>query len=121
LTKGRLIVVFGCGGDRDKDKRSKMGKVVSELADFAVITNDNPRSEDPQAIIEDIKSGISKDNYVVLPDRTAAIKKALTIAKAQDTVLIAGKGHENCQILKNKTIPFNDCEAVRECLQSMNY
>ena len=121
LTKGRLIVVFGCGGDRDKNKRSKMGKVVSELSDFAVITNDNPRSEDPQAIIEDIKSGIIKDNYAVLPDRTAAIKKALTIAKAQDTVLIAGKGHENCQILKDKTVPFNDCEAVRKCLQSMNY
>lgn len=117
----RIIVVFGCGGERDKDKRPKMGRVVSALADYAIITNDNPRSEDPQDIIQQIKKGIKKNNYYIIPDRLEAIKKSLILAKKGDIVLIAGKGHENYQILKDRTIHFNDREAVKECLESMNY
>jgi len=120
ISAKKIIVVFGCGGERDKTKRPKMGRVVSELADYALITNDNPRSEDPQKIIEDIVKGIKKDNYCIIPDRKAAIRKSLSLAKAQDIVLIAGKGHEDCQILKDETIHFNDREVVRECLASMH-
>jgi UDP-N-acetylmuramoyl-L-alanyl-D-glutamate--2,6-diaminopimelate ligase len=118
LTTNKIIVVFGCGGDRDKIKRPKMGYAVSELADFAVITNDNPRSEDPQEIIEDIKKGIKKDNYCVISERKEAIKKALSLAKSGDIVLVAGKGHENYQILKDRVVHFDDREVVRECLMS---
>ncbi|MFA5145504.1 MAG: UDP-N-acetylmuramoyl-L-alanyl-D-glutamate--2,6-diaminopimelate ligase [Candidatus Omnitrophota bacterium] len=121
LTKNRVITVFGCGGERDRTKRPKMGKAVSELADYAIISNDNPRSEDPQEIIEDIKRGINGDNYCVIPDRREAIKKSLSLAKPGDIVLIAGKGHEECQIIKNKAVHFSDREVVRECLRSVNY
>lgn len=116
LTDKKIIVVFGCGGDRDKTKRPKMARVVSSLADFFIITNDNPRSENPDAIIADIMKGIVNSNYRVLPDRREAIKKALFLAKAGDIVLVAGKGHENYQILNDKTIHFDDREVVRECL-----
>ncbi len=116
----RIIVLFGCGGERDKTKRPKMGYRATELADYVIITNDNPRSENPQKIIEDIKKGIRKDNYCIIPNRKDAIKKSLSLAKAGDIVLIAGKGHENYQILKNETIYFDDREAARECLESMN-
>ncbi len=113
----RIIVVFGCGGERDKTKRPKMGRIVSELADYAIITNDNPRSETPESIIRDIKSGIEKDNYCVIPERREAIKKALSEARDRDIVLIAGKGHEDYQILGNKKIHFDDREVVKECLK----
>jgi len=118
ISDKRIIVVFGCGGERDKTKRPKMGRVVSELADYAIITNDNPRSEDPQDIIKDIRSGIKKDNYCVIPERKEAIKRSLSEAKAGDIILIAGKGHEDYQILGNKKIHFDDREAVKECLMS---
>ena len=121
LFHNKLIVVFGCGGERDKIKRPKMGYVVSELADYAIITNDNPRSEEPQAIIEDIKKGIRKENFCVIQDRKEAIRKSLSIARAGDIVLVAGKGHENYQILKDRAIPFDDREVVKRCLESMNY
>lgn len=121
LTKKKLIILFGCGGERDKTKRPRMGRVVSELADYAIITNDNPRSEDPQEIIDNIKQGIRRKNYCVIPQRSEAIKKSLSLARAGDIVLIAGKGHEDYQIIKDKVIPFNDREVVRECLKSMNY
>lgn len=121
LTSNKIIVVFGCGGERDKTKRPKMGYIVSELADFALITNDNPRSEDPQDIIEDIKKGIKKENFCVMLDRKEAIKKSLSLAKSGDIVLIAGKGHENYQILKDRIIDFDDRKVVRECLKLMNY
>ncbi len=117
----RIIVVFGCGGERDKTKRPKMGRAASELSDYIIITNDNPRSEDPQEIIEDIIKGIRKDNYFIIPDRKEAIAKSLSLAKAGDIVLIAGKGHETYQISKNQTIHFDDREVVKECLESMNY
>jgi UDP-N-acetylmuramyl-tripeptide synthetase len=121
LTKSKIIVVFGCGGERDKDKRPKMGRVVCDLADFAFITSDNPRCEDPEDIINEIKAGIRKDNYSVIPDRRQAIGAALKMAGSDDIVLVAGKGHENYQILKDKRISFDDREVVRECLRSMNY
>lgn len=117
----RIIVVFGCGGERDKTKRPKMGRVVTQLSDYAIITNDNPRSEDPLEIIEDIKSGIKKANFCIIPERSFAIKKAILSAKPGDIVLVAGKGHEDYQILKDKVLHFDDREAVRKCLKSMNY
>jgi UDP-N-acetylmuramoyl-L-alanyl-D-glutamate--2,6-diaminopimelate ligase len=121
LTAKRLIVVFGCGGERDRTKRPKMGKVVTESADLAVITSDNPRSEDPKEIIADIKQGIKKDNYYVFVDRREAIKKGLTLARPGDIVLLAGKGHENYQILKDRRLEFDDREVARQCLKSLNY
>jgi UDP-N-acetylmuramoyl-L-alanyl-D-glutamate--2,6-diaminopimelate ligase len=119
VSKGRIIVVFGCGGERDKGKRPKMGAVVTDLADYAVITNDNPRSEEPLEIIEEIKKGIKKDNYCVIPDRMEAIKKSLSIASGGDIVLVAGKGHENYQIIKDKKLEFDDRETVKKCLALM--
>ncbi len=116
----RIIVVFGCGGDRDRTKRPVMGRVAVELSDHAVITSDNPRSEDPDAIIGDIIRGISKSNYTVVPDRTAAIRAALSMGADGDIVLIAGKGHETCQITKDRVLHFDDREVVRECLLSRN-
>lgn len=121
ISRGRVIIVFGCGGDRDKAKRPKMGYVASQLADYVIITNDNPRSENPLKIIGDIKQGISKHNYRVIPDRRKAIRKAIALAEKDDIVLVAGKGHENYQVLKRKTVHFDDREVVRKCLKSMNY
>ncbi|MFA4842639.1 MAG: UDP-N-acetylmuramoyl-L-alanyl-D-glutamate--2,6-diaminopimelate ligase [Candidatus Omnitrophota bacterium] len=120
LCKARIIVVFGCGGDRDKGKRPKMGYAATQLADFAVITSDNPRSENPEAIIEDIKKGIKKDNFCVIPERLAAIRKSLRLAGPGDIILIAGKGHEDYQIFKDRIERFDDREAVRACLESVS-
>ena len=121
IAKARIIIVFGCGGERDKTKRPKMGKVATELADYAIITNDNPRSEDPADIVNCIKNGISKDNYRVIFERREAIKEALSMAKALDIVLVAGKGHEDYQILKDRTVSFDDRQVIRECLNSAKY
>ena len=121
IAEKRIIVVFGCGGERDRSKRPKMGRTVTELADYAIITNDNPRSEEPLAIIRDIKKGVRKNNYLVIPERSEAIKKSLSLAREGDVVLVAGKGHENYQILKDKTIDFSDREAVQQCLKSMSF
>jgi len=115
LTLKNIIVVFGCGGDRDRGKRKEMGRVALELGDFTVITSDNPRTEDPERIIEDILQGVpassgnSKD-YIVLADRKKAIEYAMDNAHSGDLVLIAGKGHENYQILNSGTIHFDDRE-----------
>lgn len=125
LTKKRLILVFGCGGDRDKTKRPIMGKIASDHADIVVITSDNPRSEDPLAIIEDIKKGIdeSKKKIIIQPDREKAIFEALFSAKKNDTIIIAGKGHEDYQIIGDKKIHFSDVEIAvkamekRKCLE----
>ncbi|MFH0855722.1 MAG: UDP-N-acetylmuramoyl-L-alanyl-D-glutamate--2,6-diaminopimelate ligase [Candidatus Omnitrophota bacterium] len=121
LSPERIITVFGCGGERDKLKRPKMGKVVSRLSDFAIVTSDNPRSEDPSDIARDIKKGILNDNYCVILDRQKAIREALSMAKPGDIVLLAGKGHENCQVLKDKIVHFNDREEAEACLMSLNY
>ncbi|MDD2679807.1 MAG: UDP-N-acetylmuramoyl-L-alanyl-D-glutamate--2,6-diaminopimelate ligase [Candidatus Omnitrophica bacterium] len=121
LSPGKIITLFGCGGERDRGKRPKMGRVATELSDFAVITSDNPRSENPRAIIKDILRGLSKSNYCVIPDRKKAISRSLLMAEAGDIVLLAGKGHENYQVLKNKMIHFDDRKEVRRCLKSLNY
>lgn len=113
VSQARIIVVFGCGGDRDKTKRPKMGRVAGQLADWCILTSDNPRSEDPQSILKQVISGFEKTNYEVIADRETAIKKALLSAKKGDIVLIAGKGHETYQIFKDKTIDFDDREVVR--------
>ncbi len=120
---GRLICVFGCGGDRDATKRPKMGAIAEKLSDIAIVTSDNPRSEDPQQIITDILSGIkslSQDKIMVEADRHLAIELASQIAKPDDIVVIAGKGHEDYQILKDKTIHFDDREEVRKYFTKVN-
>ncbi len=119
VSPGRVIVVFGCGGDRDKAKRPLMGRVVTELADYAIITSDNPRSEEPLDIIDEIIKGIDKDNHIIIPDRKLAIRESLSVAGAGDTVLVAGKGHEDYQIVKGEVFEFDDRKVVRECLESM--
>lgn len=114
--QGRVILVFGCGGQRDKIKRPQMGLIGSSLADLVILTTDNPRSENPRDIAEDIKKGIRKNNYQVILDRYEAIKKALKEAIGNDIVLIAGKGHEQVQIFKNKIEYFDDRDAVKRAL-----
>ena len=118
---GRLICVFGCGGDRDRDKRPRMGAIAARLADLAVVTSDNPRSEDPDRIIEEVRAGIDeRDAEVeVEPDRRAAIALALAAARDGDTVVIAGKGHEQGQEFeRGRKIPFDDREVAREELRA---
>ncbi len=119
MTSGRVITVFGCGGDRDRTKRPKMGAAVSELSDFIVITSDNPRSEEPLEIIKDVTKGIKKENYISEADRTKAIEKAVSMVKAGDTLLIAGKGHENYQEIKGIRYPFSDKEAFRKIIRNL--
>ena len=121
LSPARIITLFGCGGQRDKLKRPKMGKVATELSDFVVITSDNPRSERPLDIVKDIQKGIKKNNYRVILERREAIKESLLLARSGDIVLLAGKGHENYQIFNNKSVRFDDREVARACLKSLNY
>lgn len=113
---GRLIVVFGCGGNRDKDKRHKMGRVASKLADFVIITSDNPRFEKAEDIIEDIKKGVRNKNCITLGNRRRAIEKAIDIAKSKDIIIVAGKGHEGYQIIRNRKIPFSDHDVIKNIL-----
>ena len=118
LSEGRIISVFGCGGDRDRGKRPEMGEVAARLADITVITSDNPRSEDPDAIITVIIDGMPDDvARETEPDRGSAIAWALALAGRGDTVVIAGKGHEDYQIIGDKTIHFDDAETVRAILE----
>jgi UDP-N-acetylmuramoyl-L-alanyl-D-glutamate--2,6-diaminopimelate ligase len=122
LKPGRIILVFGAGGDRDKSKRPRMGEVAASLADLTFITSDNPRSEDPLAIIAEIEKGFTArgaKSYKIVPDRKEAITQALTAARKGDVVLVAGKGHEDYQVFKDVTIPFSDAEVVRTVLQSL--
>ena len=123
LTHDRLIVLFGCGGDRDRTKRPLMGEAAGKLADFVVLTSDNPRSEEPVAIMNDALVGLQRTArpYVVEVDREAAIRKALSEAREGDVVVLAGKGHETYQILKDQTIPFDDREAARKVLHELGY
>jgi UDP-N-acetylmuramoyl-L-alanyl-D-glutamate--2,6-diaminopimelate ligase len=118
LTAGRLVCVFGCGGDRDRGKRPVMGEVAARLADRVIVTSDNPRSEEPAAIIEEILAGVDGDAEVEL-DRAAAIARALEDAAAGDVVVIAGKGHEQGQELRGRTVPFDDREVAREALRRL--
>jgi UDP-N-acetylmuramoyl-L-alanyl-D-glutamate--2,6-diaminopimelate ligase len=122
LKPHRILLVFGAGGDRDKGKRPRMGEVAASLADLSIITSDNPRSEDPTAIIADIEKGFAgkgAKNYRIVPDRKEAITQALAAARKGDYVLIAGKGHENYQVFKDKTIHFDDAEVVRLALKTL--
>ncbi|MEW5900242.1 MAG: UDP-N-acetylmuramoyl-L-alanyl-D-glutamate--2,6-diaminopimelate ligase [Acidobacteriota bacterium] len=122
LKPSRILLVFGAGGDRDKSKRPRMGEAAAELADQTFLTSDNPRSEDPLRIIADIEKGFLQKgakNYRVIPDRREAIVQALAAARKGDYVLVAGKGHEDYQIFRDKTIHFDDAEVIREILGTM--
>ncbi|MFN4227230.1 MAG: UDP-N-acetylmuramoyl-L-alanyl-D-glutamate--2,6-diaminopimelate ligase [Candidatus Ratteibacteria bacterium] len=122
LKPRRIIVIFGCGGDRDKSKRPLMGKIAAKMADFVIITSDNPRTEDPIKIIKDIESGIPfylRRKYISIPDRKRAIYEGISMAKTNDCVVIAGKGHEAFQILKDVTIPFDDREEARKAIREI--
>ncbi len=116
-----IITVFGCGGNRDKFKRPRMGKISTEISDYTIITNDNPRGELPGEIAKDIEKGINSKSakYSIILDRKEAIRKALETAQKGDIVLIAGKGHENVQVIGNKRIKFNDGEVVKELLNEV--
>ena len=117
FTKGRLICVFGAGGDRDRGKRGPMGAVVAAEADIVIVTSDNPRTEDPERIIDDVVAGISVPGYVRLVDRRAAIARALEIARPDDVVLLAGKGHETYQVIGTRHVPFDEKLIVNQLLQ----
>ena len=118
LNPARLIVVFGCGGNRDKTKRPRMGAVVDEYATYSIVTSDNPRKEKPEDIIEDIKPGMKRGNYEVIVDRREAIFKAVAMAQPRDIILIAGKGHETYQEFADHTAPFDDAAVAREALEN---
>ncbi|WAM31117.1 UDP-N-acetylmuramoyl-L-alanyl-D-glutamate--2,6-diaminopimelate ligase [Caldicellulosiruptor naganoensis] len=121
VAKGRKVLLFGCGGDRDRTKRPIMGEIAGKMADFVIVTSDNPRTEDPLKIIEDILVGLQKTNaeYVVIPDRFEAIKYAIKNAKENDFIVLAGKGHETYQILKDRTIHFDEREVVKSILEEL--
>jgi UDP-N-acetylmuramoyl-L-alanyl-D-glutamate--2,6-diaminopimelate ligase len=123
MTKGRVITLFGCGGDRDRAKRPLMGMAAGELSDFVVLTSDNPRSEDPLDIINDALVGLGRFDtpHIAEPDRAKAIRRAIEEAREGDVVLIAGKGHEPYQVLKDRTIHFDDREVAREILGDLGY
>ena len=119
FTEGRLIVVFGCGGDRDKGKRPLMGEIAQRLADWAIVTSDNPRTEDPDAIIDDIEAGMAGGSHERVTDRLEAIRTALNVAKDGDIVLLAGKGHETYQIRGTTSYPFDEKEIVRTLISQV--
>lgn len=114
IKTGRIITVFGCGGDRDRSKRPKMARAAEALSDFVIVTNDNPRSEDPALIAQEIVAGFQHKNYLVELDRKAAIEKAIAQATLEDIILIAGKGHEAYQVFAHKTIEFDDRKMAAE-------
>lgn len=120
VAEGRVIAVFGCGGDRDRGKRPQMGRLGGELADVVILTNDNPRTEEPRAILADIEAGLTGRTYAVEPDRAAAIRMAVGQARAGDVVVIAGKGHENYQIVGAETFHFDDAEEARKALEELS-
>ncbi len=122
FAKGKIITVFGCGGDRDRTKRPIMGRIAATYSDYVIVTSDNPRSEEPEAIIRDIEQGISDygypaSRYVRMTERKAAIEKAIEMAGPEDVVLIAGKGHETYQIIKGVTYPFDDRIVARDAVR----
>lgn len=122
IAQGRVVTLFGCGGDRDRTKRPKMGAIAAQLSDFCVVTSDNPRSENPSMIIKDILEGMkgTKTPYQVVENRRDAIKWAMSNAQPKDIILLAGKGHETYQILPTGTIHFDEREAVAEILEELN-
>jgi len=114
-TQGKLVCVFGCGGDRDRGKRPQMGRIAEQLADVVILTNDNPRHEDPSSIINEIASGMQTTPSAV-PDRVQAIRTALSEARAGDVVLVAGKGHEDYQQVGDQRLAYSDRDTVRALL-----
>jgi UDP-N-acetylmuramoyl-L-alanyl-D-glutamate--2,6-diaminopimelate ligase len=119
LKRGRLITVFGCGGDRDKTKRVPMAKAAEQFSDFSIITSDNPRSEDPMDICQQVAKGFSSSkSFYIEPERRTAIENAIKMATPEDIVLVAGKGHESQQIFAHHTVPFDDREVIREICAS---
>lgn len=121
LSTGKIFTLFGCGGDRDSGKRSMMGQVATLNSDYAMVTSDNPRSEDPQAIIEDIKPGLVGNNYEICIDREEAIKKIIKLAGENDVVLLAGKGAENYQEIQGVKLPFSDKDVALKILSELGY
>ena len=117
LGSGKIITVFGCGGDRDRGKRPVMGALATRLSDLVIITSDNPRSESPEEIIRDIVSGAERENYLAEPDREEAIKKAVQMAGRGDIVLVAGKGHETYQEIEGKRYPCDDREVLARTIK----
>jgi UDP-N-acetylmuramoyl-L-alanyl-D-glutamate--2,6-diaminopimelate ligase len=118
LSPRKLIVVFGCGGDRDRQKRPLMAHAADQNADFSIITSDNPRKEDPEAIIAEVEKGFRSDRYETIVDRAQAISRAIGLAQPRDIVLIAGKGHETYQEFADTTIPFDDLQVARRALEN---
>jgi UDP-N-acetylmuramoyl-L-alanyl-D-glutamate--2,6-diaminopimelate ligase len=118
LSPRKLIVVFGCGGDRDRAKRPLMAAAVDQNADFGIITSDNPRKEDPEAIIAEVEKGFRSERYEKITDRAQAIGRAIALAQPRDIVLIAGKGHETYQEFADHTIPFDDVQIARRALEN---
>jgi UDP-N-acetylmuramoyl-L-alanyl-D-glutamate--2,6-diaminopimelate ligase len=116
LTSGKQLVVFGCGGDRDKGKRPVMGRIASELADLPIVTSDNPRTENPDSIIDDVERGMGSKPHRRLTDRREAIHAALNEAQPGDTVLLAGKGHETYQVVGHDKLPFDERAIVLDGL-----
>src|SRR2546423_6033868 len=118
LDPRRLIIVFGCGGNRDREKRPQMGRVADQKADYSIVTSDNPRKEDPDKIIADIEKGFRGNHFEKISDRAAAIARAIEIAQPRDIVLIAGKGHENYQEFADHTVPFEDIQVARRAIEN---
>ena len=120
-TLGKVISVFGCGGDRDSGKRPIMGEISGRIADYTIITSDNPRTENPEKIVEQIEEGIKKTNgkYECIVDRKEAIRKAISMANKRDIIVLAGKGHEPYQEINHKTYPFDERKIVREIIEEM--
>jgi UDP-N-acetylmuramoyl-L-alanyl-D-glutamate--2,6-diaminopimelate ligase len=123
LNAKRVITLFGCGGDRDRTKRPVMGQVAGELSDLVILTSDNPRSEEPLQIMNDVLVGLRRTDTrtIVEPDRAAAIRKGIEEAHAGDVLILAGKGHETSQIFKDRTIHFDDREVAREALRAFGF
>jgi UDP-N-acetylmuramoyl-L-alanyl-D-glutamate--2,6-diaminopimelate ligase len=119
MAKGKIITLFGCGGDRDRGKRPKMGSIATRLSDHVIMTSDNPRSEDPENIIREIEAGAMRKNYLVEPDRREAIKRAVMMASEGDVLLVAGKGHENYQEIKGTKYKFSDREVLEETIKQL--
>lgn len=122
LPHRKVYTVFGCGGDRDRSKRAPMGRAAAEASDFVVATSDNPRGEEPAAILAEVEEGLRaarRENYRIVPDRRDAIREALSLAQAGDVVLIAGKGHETTQTFADRVVPFDDREVAREALKDL--
>jgi UDP-N-acetylmuramoyl-L-alanyl-D-glutamate--2,6-diaminopimelate ligase len=118
LTKGRLIAVFGCGGDRDRGKRPVMGGIAARDADLAIVTSDNPRTEDPERILDDVEEGMGDTPHLRIVDRRAAIARAIGIARPEDTIVLAGKGHETYQVIGKEKFPFDEREIVGDVVKA---